>query len=562
MCFGHAVATPAGARLAYASRVVLHIARNDDSLAALLNVDIASSLSAGVTYRVERLLGGGGMSVALHAVRRAPEGRTPCVLKVLRPSFVEESGPTATLAVQKEAVALGRLNERVPSTPFVVRLLDTGALTVDYDGRPLDLAWLAVEYVNGGPDGTTLQARVANAMRAAGIAFGAERAARAIDALAKGLAAVHEVGIIHRDIKPDNILCCGSGADEVFKVADFGIARPAGMAATFGGLFVGTPGYAPAELMSLDEQRVGPWTDVFAFAAVVFYLLTGEDYFDASSIVGAIDSLRSPARRSILEGRALSPELRARPGVCNAIDALLAQATALSFKQRPPSAVAFATPLLACLRPPARSVRPPPSSHTDALSVTVPRFDEWNWITRWRSSQGDLVVRQVAAATRRAADRTFSVRTHVLRDEGADPAIVRRGWNLGRTANVRCSRSFGTSRPNGWRRWRTSWISCALAPAIARRLARSRSAPRRRSRRSGTIPTTRSMTRFDFGDVVLVAFPFSDRRTTKKRPAVVLSSEAYQRERPDVVVMAVTSRIRTPPAFGERSSNTGSRLAC
>lgn len=50
------------------------------------------------------------------------------------------------------------------------------------------------------------------------------------------------------------------------------------------------------------------------------------------------------------------------------------------------------------------------------------------------------------------------------------------------------------------------------------------------------------MTGFEFGDVILVRFPFTDQRTTKQRPAVIISSKAYPRERPDVIIMAVTSR--------------------
>jgi mRNA interferase MazF len=57
--------------------------------------------------------------------------------------------------------------------------------------------------------------------------------------------------------------------------------------------------------------------------------------------------------------------------------------------------------------------------------------------------------------------------------------------------------------------------------------------------------------RFSFGDVVLVPFPFTDQSGTKKRPAVVVSSRRYNRQRRDVVIMAITSQMRTPLAFGE-----------
>jgi mRNA interferase MazF len=61
------------------------------------------------------------------------------------------------------------------------------------------------------------------------------------------------------------------------------------------------------------------------------------------------------------------------------------------------------------------------------------------------------------------------------------------------------------------------------------------------------------MTAFEFGDVVLVRFPFTDQSATKQRPAVVISSEAYHRARPDLVIMAITSQARPRPAIGEAS---------
>jgi mRNA interferase MazF len=55
----------------------------------------------------------------------------------------------------------------------------------------------------------------------------------------------------------------------------------------------------------------------------------------------------------------------------------------------------------------------------------------------------------------------------------------------------------------------------------------------------------------EFGDVVLVPFPFTDQTTTKKRPAVVVSSDTYHRDRPDVILMAVTSQVRPAAGVGE-----------
>jgi|SRR6185437_5588880 len=55
----------------------------------------------------------------------------------------------------------------------------------------------------------------------------------------------------------------------------------------------------------------------------------------------------------------------------------------------------------------------------------------------------------------------------------------------------------------------------------------------------------------EFGDVVLVPFPFTSQAQSKKRPAVIISNGAYNRSRPDIVVMAITSQLRSNPALGE-----------
>jgi mRNA interferase MazF len=56
---------------------------------------------------------------------------------------------------------------------------------------------------------------------------------------------------------------------------------------------------------------------------------------------------------------------------------------------------------------------------------------------------------------------------------------------------------------------------------------------------------------FDFGDVVLVPFPFTSQRASKKRPAVVASNRAYSTARPDVIVMAISSQLRPNPGLGD-----------
>ncbi len=325
-------------------------ASGDDDLELLLGCEISSETSPGTVYRILSRVGEGAMGVAFYAMRVAPEGECGVVVKILKPWFVQQWGKTAELIVTKEAVALGRLNERVPATPFVVRLIDTGSYPLTTRGVSVRVPWLVVEYVHGGVEGTTLSQRVMHAVRTTGHAFDAQRAANLVEALGAGLSAVHEVGVVHRDIKPDNVLCCGFGEDEIFKIADFGVARPAGMAATFGGFIVGTLGYAAPELATMDAKAVGGWSDVFSMASVIYFVLAGADYFDVRSPSDALMAALSNQRRSIRESPWLAPEIRANAEACRAIDYALAVGTAGKTEIRPGRGDALAMMIAPWLR--------------------------------------------------------------------------------------------------------------------------------------------------------------------------------------------------------------------
>ena len=106
----------------------------------------------------------------------------------------------------------------------------------------------------------------------------------------------------------------------------------------------------------------------------------------------------------------------------------------------------------------------------------------------------------------------------------------------------RFSVDHGRTSPAGLRWSSLSMFMPGAVAAVARR--------RRRSRSSGTTRMMASMTAFELGGAVLVRFPFTDQSATKQRPAVVISSEAYHRSRPDVVIMAITSQARPRPVIG------------
>jgi serine/threonine protein kinase len=317
--------------------------------AALSGATIPSETDPSVLYRLVYVLGDGGMGVAFYAIRESRDGITPAVLKVVRPEIVSTAGGTAQLMIQKEAIALGRLNERVPSTPFVVRFLDTGTVMAPFP-RPIGLPWIALEHVHGGDEGTTLLRRVDYAVKNTQYAFDAQRVAHNVECLAQGLTAIHDVDVVHRDITPGNVLCCGFGVNEVPKIADFGIARPTGIHATFGSVMLGTPGYAAPEQSFPSEGDIGPWTDVFSFACLVYFMLTGEAYFATANFGQALLMARAAERRPLLGASTLSPELRESRSACEAIDLVLARATSLAVKERFPTAEVFASAILPALR--------------------------------------------------------------------------------------------------------------------------------------------------------------------------------------------------------------------
>ncbi|MCS6899442.1 MAG: serine/threonine-protein kinase, partial [Myxococcales bacterium] len=263
---------------------------NDDDLRDLSDGHpelVAEGSQRPARLTLMRCLGVGGMSTVFLAEVNSlslPNVDHPSQLaiKITRPSTARQLASMGfdplALAV-REATALGRIMARRPPTPFVIHFYGTGSVRVLlHGGSEVLLPWLALEFVEGGSEGITLTQRV---RRATG-GIDPSRALRLTMGILEGVQVLHEEGIIHRDLKPDNVLLRGPVDDETPKIADCGIARVQGLEG--GTLAAMTPAYGgPEQVLSLfrpgaRNPLIGPWTDVHALAAVIWFLLTGEDW--------------------------------------------------------------------------------------------------------------------------------------------------------------------------------------------------------------------------------------------------------------------------------------------
>ena len=269
-----------------------------------------------------------------------------------------------------------------PLPPFVVRLLDVGADAHECRGaRPRSRSpGSRSEYVSGGVEGTTLRERVLRSVELTGFAFDRERAARAIRHITSGLDEVHEVDVIHRDLTPANVLCCNIGSEEMFKLSDFGIARPFGVTVTFGTAVVGTPGYMAPEQVA--ESKASVATDVFSLACLTYFVLTGQEYIPATNAMENLALSVRGTRPKLTHAKSLCPELREDQAACTMLDDWFARATAWAADPalRPSSARVFAAAVLPSLK---QNVGRSTGRYLSVLrmqfSTSLPRMD---WVVR------------------------------------------------------------------------------------------------------------------------------------------------------------------------------------
>ncbi|MFE3544993.1 serine/threonine-protein kinase [Nocardia sp. NPDC059177] len=271
-------------------------------------------------YRIERLLGRGGMGSVYLA--RHPRLTRSDALKVLL-----RTDPTVRQRFLREAELVARLEH-----PNIVPVYDRGA--------EQDRLWIAMRFIDGTDCAQLLRAGPLAPARAVGI----------ITAVAAGLDHAHRHGIVHRDVKPANILLSEHpDGDRVF-VTDFGIAHPIGdSAVTACGALIATPAYAAPEHITGAEPGIR--ADVYALGCTLFELLTGVVPFARPSALAVLNAhLGDPPPRP----SALDPSMPA------AFDAVIARAMAKDPADRFAGCGELATAATAALRGIAPTVRARP----------------------------------------------------------------------------------------------------------------------------------------------------------------------------------------------------------
>jgi eukaryotic-like serine/threonine-protein kinase len=261
-------------------------------------------------YELEEVVGTGGMSSVFKARDMLLERSV--ALKVLHPHFTEDDQYVERF--RREARAVASL-----SHPNIVTILDRG----EDEGRQ----FIVFELVEGRTLAEVLQAEGRLPVR---------RALEIAIQVALGLGFAHEQGLVHRDVKPQNVILNGDGRA---KVTDFGIARSLDVqGVTQSGAVLGTSNYIAPEQAS--GRPVDRTTDVYSLGVVLFELLTGEVPFPGESFVAVAMQHVSEPPPSVLEVR---PDVPLR--VARAVDRALEKDPA----QRFATMDAFAAELQACL---------------------------------------------------------------------------------------------------------------------------------------------------------------------------------------------------------------------
>ncbi len=310
-------------------------------------------------YRLDRPLGRGGMGEvwAGHDVRL----RRPVAVKILRPDLARDV--EARQRFEAEATAAAQLVD-----PHVVAIFDTG----EDEGVP----YIVMELLSGETLRDVLDRGPVDPARARAVA----------DQVLAALTVAHGAGIVHRDIKPGNVLRAGPDA---WKLADFGIAKSLEATAdlTMTGLVPGTPAYLAPE--RLAGRPASPAADLYSVGVVLYEALSGRRPFAADSPIATVHAIQTVAP---------VPLDQIAPGVDPALVAVVTRA----MRRDPRRRFASAAAMRAALDPRATSGRTRPVE-----AVTEPIHPPSGTRTT-RGATRTLAPR--AAPTRRPATRSHGAR--------------------------------------------------------------------------------------------------------------------------------------------------------
>lgn len=273
--------------------------------------EIATTPQPVAHYTTLRELGRGAMGV-VYLAQHNETGRRVALKQIIPESAAARSAIDRFL---REMSVISQLKH-----PNIVEWLEQGTTRGQF--------WFAMEYVSG----TNLEA-LANARRGK---YPINQACRMASQVLKGLEHAHKHGFVHRDIKPENILIGQTDAGLVAKISDFGLAksfRGIGLSGlTFSGEMRGTIPFMPPEQM-LDFKKVLPSGDLYATAATLYYLITGQFIYDQVAEGGDLI-------RMLLEEPSVPIERR-RSGVPPGLAAVMAKCLSRDPADRYPKAVAM-----------------------------------------------------------------------------------------------------------------------------------------------------------------------------------------------------------------------------
>ncbi|GAA5034776.1 serine/threonine-protein kinase [Actinopolymorpha pittospori] len=258
-------------------------------------------------YRMQRVLGSGAFATVWLGEDPALEAHV--AIKVLAENWANNAD------VRERFLAEARLLRRVDD-PRLVRVFDVG-VSNDDEARP----YFVMEYIPGG----ALADRISSLSTREALAYGV--------AAAEAVQVLHDAGVVHRDVKPSNLLIDDRSTPPRLLVSDLGSAK---VLAEASGVTVttGTPSYmAPEQIHQTDgfDGRV----DVYAVAAVTYHLLNGEPAFQDRTAAAVLDR-RTDSR---------PPPLAARLGQPAALDRLLTRSLSWDPAKRPATAAEFAREL-------------------------------------------------------------------------------------------------------------------------------------------------------------------------------------------------------------------------